>query len=90
MVQKTLTLALKQILDTADETDVTCLPESLTSLLDSTAVDLGNNDLTSLCKNIYSQYHQEFRQKSHDNLAKVTILQRYNEIIIENSTEEAE
>ena len=57
MVQKTLTLALKQILDTADETDVTCLPESLTSLFDSTAVDLGNNDLTSLCKNIYSQYH---------------------------------
>ena len=88
-MQKTLTLALKQILDTADETDVTCLPESLTSLFDSTAVDLGNNDLTSLCKNI-SQYHQEFRQKSHDNLAKVTILQRYNEIIIGNYTEEAE
>ena len=64
--------------DTADETDVTCLPEPLTSLFDSTAVNLGNGDLTSLCKDIYSQYHQEYRQKSYDNLTKVTILQSLN------------
>ena len=31
--------------DTADETDVTCLPELLISLFDSTAVNLGVNDL---------------------------------------------
>ena len=30
--------------DTADETDVTCLLEPLTSLFDSTAVNLGNDD----------------------------------------------
>ena len=43
--------------DTADKTDVTCLPEPLTSLFDSTPVNLRNDDLTSLCKDIYSQYH---------------------------------
>ena len=64
--------------DTADETDVTCLLESLTSLFDSTAVNLGDNDLTSLCKDIYSQYHQTYRQKSDDSLTKVAILQSLN------------
>ena len=48
---------------TADESDLTCLPEPLSCLFDSTAVNLGNNDLTSLCKDIYSQYHQAYRQK---------------------------
>ena len=61
--------------DTADETDITCLPEPLTSLFDSTSVNLGNDDLTSLCKDIYSQYHQAYRHKSYNNLTKVTILQ---------------
>ena len=64
--------------DTADETDIRCLPKPLTSLFDSTAVNLGNDDLTSLCKDIYSQYHQAYRQKSYDNLTKVTILQSLN------------
>ena len=64
--------------DTTDQTDITCLPEPLTSLVDSTAVKLGNDDLTSLCNDIYSQYHQEYRQKSFDNLTKVTILQSLN------------
>ena len=49
--------------DTADETDIRCLPKPLTSLFDSTAVNLGNDDLTSLCKDIYSQYHQTYKQK---------------------------
>ena len=44
---------------TADESDLTCLPEPLSSLFDST----DDNDLTSLCKDIYSQYHQAYRQK---------------------------
>ena len=44
--------------DTTDQTDITCLPEPFTSLFDSTAVKLGNDDLTSLCKDRYSQYHQ--------------------------------
>ena len=39
---------------TADETDIICLPGPLTSLLDSTTVNLGNDDLISLCKDIYS------------------------------------
>ena len=43
--------------DTADKTGVTCLSEPLTSLFDSTPVNLRNDDLTSLCKDIYSQYH---------------------------------
>ena len=64
--------------DTTDENDVTCLPEPLTSLFDSTAVNLGNDDLTSLHKDIYSQYHQKYRQKSYNNLTKVTILQSFN------------
>ena len=64
--------------DTADETDATCLPEPFSSLFDSAAVNLGNDDLTSLCKDIYSQYHQAYRQKSYDNLTKVTILQSLN------------
>ena len=64
--------------DTTDQTDITCLPKPLTSLVDSTAVKLGNDDLTSLCNDIYSQYHQEYRQKSFDNLTKVTILQSLN------------
>ena len=64
--------------DTADETDVTCLPGPFSSLFDSAAVNLGNDDLTSLCKDIYSQYHQAYRQKSYDNLTKVTILQSLN------------
>ena len=34
--------------DTADETDITCLPKPFTSLFDRTAVNLGNEDLTSL------------------------------------------
>ena len=45
----------------ADETDITCLPETLTSLFDSAAVNLGNDDLTSPCKDIYLQYHQAVR-----------------------------
>ena len=64
--------------DTTDENDVTCLPEPLTSLFDSTAVNLGNDDLTSLHKDIYSQYHQKYRRKSYNNLTKVTILQSFN------------
>ena len=64
ILQKTLTLALKQI--------------PLIVLLDSTAVNLGNDDLTSLCKDIYSQYHQAYRQKSYDSLTKVAILQILN------------
>ena len=64
--------------DTTDQTDITCLPKPLTSLVDSTAVKLGNDDLTSLCNDIYSQYHQAYRQKSFDNLTKVTILQSLN------------
>ena len=64
--------------DTTNETDVTCLPKPLTSLFDSTAVNLGNDDLTSLRKDIYSQYHQAYRQKSYDNLTKVVILQSLN------------
>ena len=64
--------------DTTDENDITCLLEPLTSLFDSTAVNLGNDDLTSLHKDIYSQYHQEYRQKSYNNLTKVTILQNLN------------
>ena len=64
--------------DTADETDVTCLIEPLTSLFDSTAVNLGNDDLTSWCKDIYSQYHQAYRKRSYDNFTKETILQSLN------------
>ena len=64
--------------DTADETDVTCLLEPLTSLFDITAVNLGNDDLTSLCKDIYSQYHQAYRKRSYDNLTRETILQSLN------------
>ena len=64
--------------DTADETDVTCLLEPLTSLFDSTAVNLGNDDLTSLCKDIYSQYHQAYRKRSYDNFTRETILQSLN------------
>ena len=60
------------------ETEVTCLPEPLTSFFDSTAVNLGNDDLTSLRKDIYSQYHQAYRQKSYDRLTKATILQSLN------------
>ena len=41
-----------------NQTDITCLPEPFTSLFDSTAVKLRNDDLTSLCKDRYSQYHQ--------------------------------
>ena len=64
--------------DTADETDVTCLLEPLTSLFDITAVNLGNDDLTSLCKDIYSQYHQAYRKRSYDNFTRETILQSLN------------
>ena len=64
--------------DTANETDVTYLPKPLTSLFDSTAVNLGNDDWTSLRKDIYSQYHQAYRQKSYGNLTKVVILQSLN------------
>ena len=45
----------------ADETDITCLPETLTSLFDSAAVNLGNDDLPSPCKDIHLQYHQAVR-----------------------------
>ena len=34
--------------DATDETDITCLQETLTSLFDSAALNLGNDDLTSL------------------------------------------
>ena len=50
--------------DTADETDVTCLIEPLTSLFDSTAVNLGNDDLTSLCKDIYSKVDDKRNQNT--------------------------
>ena len=41
-------------------------------------VNLGNDDLTSLCKDIYLQYDQAYRQTKYDNLTKVTILQNLN------------
>ena len=60
-------------IDFSSETDVTCLAKPLISLFDSTAVNLGNDDLTSLCKDIYLPNHQSYRQKSYDNLTKETI-----------------
>ena len=52
-------------MDTANETDITCLPEPLTSLFDSATVNLENDDLTSLCKDIYSQYTIRHTDKNH-------------------------
>ena len=74
-MQKTLRVELSN--RTTDKTDVSCLPESLTSLFDSTKVNLGN-ELTSLCKDIYSQYQQTYIQKAYHNLTKVIILQNLN------------
>ena len=52
-------------MDTANETDITCLPEPLTSLFDSATVNLENDDLTSLCKDICSQYTIRHTDKNH-------------------------
>ena len=47
-------------------------------MFDSTTVNLGNDELTSLCKDIYSQYQQAYIQKAYHNLTKVIILQNLN------------
>ena len=49
-----------------------------TSLFGSTAVNLENDDLTSLFKDTDTQYYHAYRQKSYDNLTKVKILQSLN------------
>ena len=71
--------------DTTDKTDITCLSEPLTSMFDSTAVNLENGG----CVKIY--IHKIIRHRNKDHMI-IWIRWQFSKvwIIIGNSTEEAE
>lgn len=62
--------------DTADENDLSTLPELLTSFFDPSAINIENtNVLKTKCDNIYSNYIKNSTDKQYENLVKITSTQ---------------
>ena len=61
--------------DTADDSELNCIPEPLTSLYDATAINLSSEKLSVLCAKIYGEYVASYSQVSFDNLTEIIKLQ---------------
>ena len=61
--------------DTADHSELNCIPEPLTSLHDATAINLSSKKLSVLCEKIYGEYVASYPQVSFDNVTEITKLQ---------------
>ena len=61
--------------DTADDSELNCIPEPLTSLYDATAINLSSEKLSVLCEKIYCEYVASYLQVFFNNLTEITKLQ---------------
>ena len=64
--------------DTASETDQNCLPDTLTSLYDPSAINLAEESLSQLCDSRYAEYKKTYSQRDYNNLTEITIKQSLN------------
>ena len=58
--------------DTANHSELNCIPEPLTSFYDATAINLSSEKLSVLCEKIYGEYVASYSQVSFDNLTEIT------------------
>jgi len=59
--------------DTMDESEVNCIPEPLTSLYESTAINIDCEEkLNDLCHKIYFGYKSSYSEESYINLTNIT------------------
>ena len=61
--------------DTANHSELNCIPEPLTSFYDATAINLSSEKLAVLCAKIYGEYVASYSQVSFDNLTEIIKLQ---------------
>ncbi|XP_057309027.1 uncharacterized protein LOC130647255 [Hydractinia symbiolongicarpus] len=61
--------------DTADENDINCIPEPLTSLYDAESINFSPKKLKIACDRSFQLYKATYDQKSYDNMTKATSMQ---------------